>query len=83
MHDYSPTPLFSQILIFIFSIHVLLTEVAGLVLKSFIVHWNNFTEHLTLNLLNEIIDCISVNEVPFLGIMGMEIKVEWKPIVNI
>ena len=44
-----------------------LTEIAAVVLEDLVIDWNDFAEHLTLNLLDKIIDGIPIYETtPFL-----------------
>lgn len=81
MHNYPSASLLGQVLVSVLSIHVLLAEVAVLVLETLIIHGNQFTENLALDLLHEIIDGIAVDEVALLGVVGMQVEVEGKPVL--
>lgn len=77
MHDNTATSFFSEILISIFCIHVFLTEIAVIVFETFVVHSDKFTKDLALNLLDKIVNCITIDKVSFLCVMWMNIKIKW------
>jgi hypothetical protein len=76
MHYHPPTPLLSQILEPIPGLHMLHTEIAALILKVLAVHRKQLTKHLTFNLIDEIVNSISINKASLLGVMSMQVEIE-------
>lgn len=76
MHNNPATSFLRPLLVPILRVHLFLTEIAILILKPTMVQSKQFTEDLTLNLLDKVIDGISVYEMTFLGVVGVEVEVE-------
>ena len=76
VHDNSPTAFLRHVFIPVFCVHVFLGEVAVLIFEALIVKGDQLTKDLAFNLLDEIIDSITINEAAFLRIMSMKVEVE-------
>lgn len=76
VHNHPPAPFFSPLLIPIFTVHLLLREVAILILESFIIEGEQLAEDLWLDLLDKIVYGVSVDKVTFFGVMGVEVEIE-------
>lgn len=53
-----------------------LTKITVFIFETFIIHRNKFAEYLALHLFDKIVYCVSVDEVTFFGVMGVEIEIE-------
>ena len=71
MHNNSATSLLGQIFKPILSVHMLFRKVTILILKTGVIHWEEFTKHLAFYLLNEIAKGITIDETTFFRIMTM------------
>lgn len=81
MHNHSPTSLLREILKPISRLHMLHTEVTAIILEVLTVHCEQLTEHLTLNLIHKIVDCIPIDKTSFFGIVCMQIEIKSQPMV--
>lgn len=59
---------------------MLLTKIAMLILKTFVIHGDYLTKNLAFDLFHKIIDCIAINEMSFLSIVSMKVKIKREPI---
>jgi hypothetical protein len=60
----------------IFGIHMFLTKITILILKTFIINLNKFTKDLALDLLDKIVDGITIDEMTFFCIVSVKVEVE-------
>lgn len=81
IHYDSTTSFFGKVLILISGVHVLLGEVAVLVLKSRVVHGEELAKDLTFDLLHKIIDGVSIDERSFFCIMSVQVKIKRKSVL--
>lgn len=81
MHHNSRTSLLAQILESILDLHVFCAEGAVTVLKEWGVHGYQFAESAGLDLVNEIINGISIHKTSLLRVVSMDVKVEGESIV--
>jgi len=81
VHDHSTTALFGPLFVSVFWLHLFLRKVAILIFEVSIIHSEQFTKYLALNLLNEIIDGVSINKCTFFSIVSVQIKIERKSII--
>lgn len=58
----------------VFAIHVLFSEVASLILKNLAVHWQNFRKQADLHLLVELVRRIAIDKNSFSSGVGMKVQ---------
>lgn len=76
VHHHSSTSFLCQVFKTILGIHVFLRKIAVLVFKTRVIHGQQLTEDLTLNLLYKIVKGVPINETALFGVVPMQIKVK-------
>lgn len=78
MHNNSAAALLRQILKSVLSLHMFCAEITTLILEILAIHRKEFAENLTLHLIYEVINSVSVEETAFFSIMSMQVKIKSK-----
>jgi hypothetical protein len=82
MHDYPSTSLLGEVFKAVTRVHVLLSEVAVFILEPCVIDGEELAEDLAFDLLHEVGEGVAVDEAALLGVMGVEVEVEGKPVVG-
>lgn len=81
VENHTSTALLADIFVSILRLHVFSTENALLELKIDTVSAERLGIQLTLNLLNELVDCISKDEVALKGRVSMQVQIHKHPLL--
>lgn len=76
MYIDSSTSLFSEDIIFIFRIHLLLGENTINIVEIWAIVFKKLAKSLSFDLMGELVECISVDKELFSWGMGMKVKIE-------
>jgi len=58
----------------VFTVHILLSKVAALVLKDLAIHWQNLGKQAYLDLLIQLVSRITINKYSFPSSMSMQVQ---------
>jgi hypothetical protein len=76
MHHNTPAAFLRQVLKAVFGVHVLLGEVAVLVLEARVIDGEQFAEDLTFHLFDKVGEGVAIDEAALLGVVGVQVEVE-------
>ena len=76
IHHHSSAALLGEVLAPILRVHMLFRKIAVFVLEAPVVHGDQFTKNLALHLLHEVVNRISVDEMPFFGIVSVQVEIK-------